>query len=218
LIADCELKGRAMAFFRRKQAIGKEQLEQLYLRERLSMAEIANKLNCSENKVVYWMNRHEISRRSWDEASYIKHNPDGDPFEIKELETDEEHGLFQLGIGLYIGEGTKNNRDVRLANTNPQVIRTFLRFLREICQVDESKIFAWLNIFDDTDLHQAQTFWKHVTGLPDSQFYKPTVRTSKGGNYLSKSEVGTLTLIVNNTRLAKQIRKWCENSLRQFSQ
>jgi hypothetical protein len=206
-----------LPLFRREQAISKKQLEQLYLGEYLSMAEIAEKLKCSVNKVVYWMDRHEIARRYWDEASYIKHNPNGDPFQIKELATDDDRELFQLGIGLYIGEGTKNSRDVRLANADPQVIRAFLRFLREICRVDEKKVFAWLNIFDDTNLEEALAFWKQVTQLPESQFYKSIVRQSKGGSYLNKSRLGTLTIVVSNTRLAKKIGEWCENALWKFS-
>lgn len=131
-----------MATIQRGQAISKEELERLYLHEHFSMAEIAVHLGCSVNKVVYWMDRYGIARRHWDEASYVKHNPDGDPFVIKEPETDEERELFHLGIGLYIGEGTKSKQRVILSNSDPQVIRTFLRFLREICRVEEKRIFA----------------------------------------------------------------------------
>jgi len=180
------------------------------------MTKIAEKLGCSVNKVVYWMDQHGIPRRGWDEASYVKHNPNGDPFKIKELETDEERDLFQLGLGLYIGEGTKNKRDVRLANTDPQVIRTFLRFLREICQVDESKIFAWLNIFDDVNLEEAQEYWEQVTGLPRAQFYKPTVRSSRGGSYQNKSRYGTVTVGISNAKLSSKIGEWYKFALNKF--
>ena len=205
-----------MSLFRREQPIAKEQLEELYLHDRLSMAEIASELGCSVNKVAYWMDHHGILRRHWDEASYIKHNPDGDPFDIKDLETDDERELFHLGIGLYIGEGTKNKQQVRLANTDPQVIRAFLRFLREICGVEEKKISAWLNIFDDVDLEEAQAYWRQVTGLPQSQFYKPFVRANRGGNYGNKNQYGTLTVCVNNSKLMNRITEWSQDMLRKF--
>ncbi len=200
----------------RGQAIRKEQLEQLYLREHLSMAEIAEALNCSVNKVVYWMNRHAIPRRHRDEASYVKHNPEGDPFKIKNLETDDERALFHLGVGLYIGEGTKSRHRVSISNADPQVIRAFLRFLRQICQVEEKKIFAWLNIFDDVNLEEAQAYWEQVTGLPRTQFYKPIVRSGKKGSYQTKSRYGTLTVGVSNTKLANQIREWYKTILEAF--
>ena len=204
---------------RREQPISKEQLEQLYCDKQFSMAEIAQALDCSINKVVYWMERYQIPRRHREEANYIKHNPDGDPFKIKSLETDDDRELFQLAIGLYIGEGTKGtkgNQRVRLANTNPQVIRAFLRFLRETCGVEEEKIFAWINIFDDVNLEEAQIYWEQVTGLPRSQFHKPMVRSSHGGNYKNKSKYGTLTVGINNSKLMGQISNWCKSTLQKF--
>lgn len=55
-------------------------LEKLYVRDGQSMQEIANILNCSVHKVAYWMNQHNINRRSISDAVYMKLNPDGDPF------------------------------------------------------------------------------------------------------------------------------------------
>ncbi|MBI3764127.1 MAG: hypothetical protein HY260_19980, partial [Chloroflexi bacterium] len=141
------------------------------------MAEIAEQLGCSPNKVVYWMEKHGIERRDISEAIYQWHNPDGDPFDIQTLETEEQRDLFQLAIGLYIGEGKKqSDADVSLSNTEPRVIQVFLRFIREICRVDEEKIFAWINVFDDAQLERAQSYWEEVTRLSSSQFYKAVVR------------------------------------------
>lgn len=188
----------------------------LYSRDHLSMSEIAHKLHCSDNKIAYWMDRYQIPRRNREEAIYLKHNPTGDPFKIKKLNTDAKRELLRLGIGLYIGEGTKNKNRVVLTNTNPKVIRTFLRFLREICSVEEKRIYAYLNVFNDADLDQVLNYWQQVTGLRQSQFVKPTVRQSKGGVYRNKSLYGTLTVGVSNTKLAKHINEWCEQALQKF--
>jgi hypothetical protein len=121
-------------------------------------------------------------------------------------------------VALYIGEGTKKNKtSIRLANSDPQVIRAFLRFLRETCGVQEKKIFAWLNIFDDASVEEALSFWQGVTGLSRSQFAKPIVRPSRGGNYLNKSRHGTLTVVVSNSKLSAKINEWCRNILQKFS-
>ncbi len=205
-----------MVLFQRGQAIDKKRLEHLYLRERLSMAEIAEKLGCSVNKVVYWMDRHGIPRRQRGEAGYLKHNPRGDPFKIKDRGSDEERELFQLGIGLYIGEGRKSQHRVSLSNTDPRVIRAFLRFLREICGVKEKKIFAWINIFDDTALGEAQMYWCQVTGLPKSQFYQATVRPRRDGNYKNKSRFGTITVGLSNAKLAGILGEWYKSALNKF--
>ena len=182
------------------------------------MAAIAERLGCSLNTVVYWMNKYGIPRRDTSEAIYRWHNPDGDPFEIRMPETDDEWELSLLAIGLYIGEGKKqSDADVSLSNTDPRVIQVFLRFLRQVCRVEESKIWAWLNVFDDVDLVAAQEYWQAVTGLPEAQFYKATVRPRRGGTYSNLSEYGTLTVGVSNTRLRKIVLRWCDEYLEKYA-
>lgn len=65
--------------------IEKSILEKLYLNEKLSMVEIATRLQVTDHAVVWWMSKHNIPRRHWSEASYVKHNPDGDPFKIRDV-------------------------------------------------------------------------------------------------------------------------------------
>ncbi len=96
--------------------LSKELLEKLYNEHRLSMAEIAGRLGCSQNKVAYWMVKYGIPRREINEAIYQWINPDGDPFSIKPLETEEERELLHLALGLYIGEGKKkSDADISIA-------------------------------------------------------------------------------------------------------
>lgn len=206
-----------MARQRIEQPIAKTTLEQLYVQEKRSMQEIADRMGCSPNKVLYWMNKYGIERRNWSDATYSKLNPSGDPFKIREPQGDAERELFTLGVTLYVGEGTKKSSSVRLANSDPKVIRAFLRFLRETCGVQEKKIKAWLNVFDDVDLNKALAYWRRETGLAGSQFSKSTVRPSRGGNYTNKGEFGTLTIYVSNARLADTIKEWCSILLQRNS-
>ena len=196
--------------------LSKDLLEELYNEHKLSMAEIAERLGCSQNKVAYWMVKHGLQRRDVSEAIYQWHHPDGNPFDIHLPETDDERELFYLAVGLYVGEGKKRGHDVSLANTDAQVIRVFLRFLREICRVEESQLWGWINMFDDRNLEKAQRYWEDVTGLPRSQFYEPTVRPARGGSYLNISEFGTVTVGINNTVLRDIVLGWCRNHLNKF--
>lgn len=202
-----------MSFLRREQPIAKETLEQLYVQEKKSMQEIADELGCSVHKVQYWMDKYGLGRRGRDEATYTKRNPDGDPFDIQRLETPSQQSLFDLCVGLYIGEGTKSDQIVSLANLDPKVIQIWLRFLREICRVEEKKLFAYLNMFDDLDVENTITFWQHVTGLSRAQFFKPTVRPKRSSEYGKKSPYGTLTVGVSNKKLARKMTEWCHNVL-----
>lgn len=206
-----------MSLLRRAQPIAKETLERMYVQEKRSMQEIADTLGCSVNKVVYWMDKHGISRRGWSEATYHKRNPLGDPFQIHEPVTADERDLMMLAIGLYIGEGTKKADSVRFTNSNPQVIGAFLRFLEQICRVEKSKIRAWLNVHDDVNLEAAQSFWQAATGLDRKQFSKPFVQPSHGGSYADKSKYGTLTIIVGNRKLADFVKDSCSKVLDKFA-
>lgn len=191
--------------------LAKEQLEELY-KNGYSAKDIADRLNYSESGIRYLLSKYAIPRRSISEAIYVKNNPNGDPFKIKELETQEDFKLFYISIGLYLGEGDKTSKhNVKLVNSNPYILRIFVKFLREICRVNEAKIRASLNIFDDVKLQNSINFWTNSIGITKKQLTGAIVRKSRGGSYKNKSEYGTLSVYVSNIKLKKIIMDWCNN-------
>ena len=81
---------------------------------------------------------------------YLKHNPHGDPFTVKQITSMSDSKLFGLGIGLFWGEGNKADRHaVRLGNTDPALLRTFMTFLIELFGVDKDDLRFSLQIFSD---------------------------------------------------------------------
>lgn len=198
----------------------KDFLTREYLEKRRSMQEIADDLAVNLKTVQYWMEKHQVKRRSQSEATYVKRNPNGDPFKIKENLTDREKTLFHLALGLYLGEGRKHVgvQQVSLGNSDPFIIRVFLKFLREICGVNEKKIRLELNIYDDVSLKTAFEYWSFVTELPHTNFSKPVVRKARqGGSYKRWSRYGTLSVAFCNTKLLKIILAWCEKYVCAFS-
>lgn len=191
-----------------------EKIREEYQKGR-SAKEIADELGFKEKKVRYWMKKGGIIARSWSEATYCKRNPKGDPFEIiKQLQNPRDLQLFFVALGLYLGEGTKKGKyNVALGNIDPNILRTFLNFLRKICNVDESKIFAELNIFDDVSTEDAVKYWAKEVGISKSQIRYVISRKSKGGTYKNKSKYGTLTIKVCNYKLKKIILEWCDKAL-----
>jgi len=182
------------------------------------MQEISGKTDLTYHQVTYWMSKYDISRRSRSIANYVKYNPNGDPFKIKKLKTKKDIELLNLGIGLFLGEGTKGNRyKVVLTNSDPQIIKLFLTFLKIICGVKDFKIRAALNVFDDINLKEILDFWQKETNIPHLRFVKSIVRKSKEGTYKNKSKYGTLTVYVSNTKLKKLIDKYCKEALTRFS-
>ena len=131
----------------------------------------------------------------------------GDPFYIKKPKTLEEAYLFGLGIGIYWGEGNKKNPySVRMGNTDPELIKSYLKFLREICGVKENKIRFALQLFSDVDADSAKLFWLDALSASNDQFL-PTINvinSGKIGTYKSKNQNGVLTVHVHNVKL----RQW----------
>ena len=185
--------------------IDRSNLEELYKSGR-SMAEIAQKYGCSVHKIVYWMNKYKIVRRSRSEANYIKYNPDGDPFKIKSELNDEERFLKGLGLGIYWGEGAKtSNHSLRVANTDVGIIKTFRKFLLEICGLRENKITYSLICFNDADPNIARNYWSKELGILPHKFGKITIIPKQGkGTYKKKSMFGVCTIQASNIKL----RNW----------
>ncbi len=183
--------------------ITRKQLENLYVEKGMSMMEISKRLGCSHHKVAYWMHEYKINRRSISQAIYLRSNPDGDPFRIKTPETRDELMLFGLGMGLYWGEGTKSNKNsVRLGNTDPEVIKSFISFLVLLCGVDKARLKFGLQIFSDISADSAIKYWLVQLRVDRSQIYKPVVTKSGSlGNYRNKNEYGVVTIYFGNTKL-----------------
>lgn len=181
------------------------------------MADIALQEGVSLHKVAYWISKYNISPRSRSEAAYIKQNPEGDPFKIVPT-SNRNRELLALGIALFLGEGTKKEKyGVKLANSDPRIIKLFIRFLKEICCVKNEKFRAWINIFDDNMYNESLKLWSQQTGIPSSQFFAPIIRERKLGSYKNRSKYGTITIVVQNTKLLKQIQVWCEDYLKRYA-
>jgi len=178
-------------------------LEKLYLNDKRSVAQIAKQLNCSQGRIDYWLDVHEIKKRSISDAQYINHNPQGDPFLLTDRKDVETAFLQGLGLGLYWGEGNKKNTHaVRLGNTDPRLIRTFLAYLKEIWNIDEKKLRFGLQIFSDMNPESALNFWAKELGVPKSTFQKVIVtKSGKVGTYREKTKHGVVTLYFHNKKL-----------------
>lgn len=188
-------------------AVKKERLEILYVKRKKSVAQIARQLECSENKVNYWLKKHGIAKRSISEAVYVRANPHGDPFTPANPKTMTDAFLYGLGVGLYWGEGTKANKHtVRLGNTDPKLIKKFIEFLEYTYGVERSRLRFGLQIFSDMSETAAVRFWKRELNISKRQFMKVVVTGAQSiGTYRHKTRYGVLTVYFNNKKLRDEV-------------
>lgn len=183
--------------------ITKQMLDELYLQKGLSVKQVADSIGCSANRIVYWMDKFGIERRSRSDAVYLRHNPDGDPFAVKEITTLKDAMLFGLGTGLYWGEGTKANKySVRLGNSDPALLRNFISFLVELYGVNKEDMKFGLQIFNDMDPAKVLAYWCNELEVLPAQFYKLHITPSGSlGTYRKKSKFGVATVYYHNKKL-----------------
>ena len=93
---------------------------------------------------------------------------------IKKLGRFTKRDLFVAGIALYWAEGFKKDNRLGFANSDPQMIRLFLKWL-DVLEVPKSslRLRVGVNISHANRLEDIQAYWSQQTGVPLSQFQKP---------------------------------------------
>jgi|SRR5579859_3909176 len=150
--------------------------------------------------------------------------------ELKELGKRElgelsKRDLWLLGLGLYIGEGSKTTEMVKIINSDPAVIITSIKWLKEVCNLSSDNMAIRLHIYPDTDEKKAVEYWRSITGLKYSNFRNVSVdsRTDKKVNKKGKLPYGTAHLYViangdqnKGVKLYRRINGWVAGALNQL--
>ena len=195
------------------QKISKDLLTDLYIKNDKSVPYIATQLNCSQNKINYWLKKYKINKRTISEAIYINKNPLGDPFVLIKPKTMKEAILYGMGLGLYWGEGAKRgNGGLKISNTDPKLLRKFTEFLEIIFKINKEKLRYSLQIFKDISYEDALNFWTRELDAKKEQFYKPVIlNIQRKGTYEYKSPYGVVIMHFNNVKLKRLLCNMIEN-------
>ena len=195
-----------------------EKIAALYSQGGFSMAQIAEQLGLTVSGVRHHLDKGGVKRRTISEAItrvyQTKFNKK--PFVLPEVLTSEQEKLKLAVLMLYWGEGTKGGNGVALSNSDPQMIKLFVQFLREICGIEESRLRVTLHLYPDHDEKTLKEFWSSLTDIPLTQFNKPFVHRDTKGSYKKKSQYGTVEVRYSDILLIKLILGWLIDSKREF--
>jgi hypothetical protein len=116
---------------------------------------------------------------------------------IQELSYKEK---FILLSALYWGEGSK--KSFGLSNTDPNLIRVFLKCLKDLFEVNATSLRVSIRIYEDLDRQKCLNFWSKVTGVQKKSFVSVNIlkgkkkgklkygmcriRVKKGGDFLKR--------------------------------
>jgi hypothetical protein len=177
-------------------------LKRLYINDKLSMMDIAQRLGVSHAKVYYWFKKYKIKRRTLSEGAYVKQNPLGDPFKIKEKLNKEEQALFISGLTLFCAEGSRNNKHaVQLANLDKRITRIFVGFLRKICGINNDKINLHVQLFRGFDKNTAIEYWERALFIPRAQIHISAHTDTRSKPEKQVSKFGIARIQINNFKL-----------------
>ncbi len=134
--------------------------------------------------------------------------------------------LWLVGITFYWAEGSKEaashpGSGVVFTNQDDRVVRVFLRFLMECCDVEKSRIYFEIYIHNDRRRDEASIlrFWAQAVEFPAEAFkvyYKYNVLS---GNRQNREKLyhGTVRVRVRSSSiLLRRMQGWAEEMSRQF--
>jgi len=150
--------------------------------------------------------------------------------ELKELGSKEigiltKRDLWLLGLGLYMGEGSKSYETIRIINSDSDVIKLAIKWFKEICGVTNRNITVAVHLYPDNNVNICLRFWSRVTHLPLSRFRKTQIDTRKNKSITKKRKLpyGTahITIVSKNdpekgVRLYRRLNGWIAGALSQI--
>lgn len=185
-----------------------EKIKNLYYKDKKSMREIAEKLGVSINAVVYFMRRKSLKCRSFSDANAVRFEKKKPSFEVRANFSDDDKKLRLAGVMLYWAEGYKSDKagGVDFTNSDPNMIKIFMNFLRSSYIIDERRLRVLLYCYSNQGVDYLKKFWSGLTSIPLNQFIKPYVRESDGNKRGREMQKGMVHIRYNDKKLLNHIR------------
>ncbi len=116
----------------------------------------------------------------------------------KDVGTLSDRDLFMVGVGLYLGEGSKSIENIRIVNADPRIIVLGVHWLTRICGLSLKNFSMTIHMYPDNDEKECLRHWSLVTSIPLEQFKKSQVdeRVDKLAKKKGKCKYGTAHLSV----------------------
>lgn len=201
--------------------VSQDKLEHVIIlyKEGFSVREIADKLKVSIDSAYYFFRKNNIKRRNRVEAKNNSYERKKASFNLKNNLSIFDKQLKISGVMLYWGEGSKwqGEKIVDFANSDTDMIKVFLRFLREVCGVNEEKLRVYLYCYANQNQESLISYWSKVTKVPKKQFSKPYVRKDHDSNKKGKMKHGLVHIRYADKKLLNLIRTWIKENIVKFS-
>ena len=132
---------------------------------------------------------------------------------IKEIGGLSNRELFIAGVSLYWAEGFKKDNLVGFANSDPAMIKLFLRWITVSCHIPKDRIKVRLGLNEEYKhkVLEVQKYWVNEVRLSETQFQKPFFQKVKWKKIYEHPEEyhGVLRVrVAKSTDLLRKIHGW----------
>ena len=146
-------------------------------------------------RLIWAAHCRDLRRQSQGEGRELARR--GDPFHA-------------AGCMLYWAEGGKTRNQAHLSNSDPEVVRFFVRFIREYFDVEDARFRVTCNLFADNVERQREIerFWLQTLGLPDASLCKSIVNVYSTYSQKKRRNMlpyGTCRVAVHKTCIVQHI-------------
>lgn len=133
-------------------------------------------LNKGEAKIERFRNTMRVKRERRFQESYTEY--------LKKFSQLSEESQFVAGLMLYLAEGSKkDDYHIALANTDPKVIRFFMRWANQFMDISWNSFRIQLHLYPNMDIDKEVIFWQKELGITTEQFYKHQIRVLRKGSF-----------------------------------
>lgn len=202
----------------------REKARQLRRDEGRSVKELAALLGVSRSSISLWVRdieltneQHEALRRRM--GARIDGSRANAVLALARRKKAQEHGrararkgqlLHAAGCMLFWAEGSRARNTLEFVNSDPAMMKFFVRFLRSCYRVPTAKMKVTCNLFADHESRQREIedFWLRMLNLPRSCLRQSTVnRFSKYSQKKRRNKLpyGTCRITVCDTRLVQNL-------------
>lgn len=120
---------------------------------------------------------------------------------VQDVGTFTDRDLFMLGLGIYMGEGSKAVC-LRVVNSDPTIVRTAIEWFKKVYGLGEENFGVRIHLYPDCDIEESRKYWSERLGLGLGQFYPVRVdkRQNKSQRNSRKLKFGTAHVTIRSCK------------------
>ena len=137
----------------------------------------------------------------------------------KEIKNISDRELWLIGTALYWAEGAKQketnpSQKVRFSNSDPLMLKLYLKWLKKICKIPKNDIHFEIYIHETANTEEAKRYWSKVFNISINKLQKVRLKKNKirtKRKNIGKGYHGLVDIYTNrSTNFNRMISGWIE--------